>query len=88
MVETEFAVPTFCKLLPFFSTILFSIFAIVLSEFLPKLIMLFKFTRFGYNLFGFFNQRFLVELFYNRYITGFVLRLGGHTTKILDKGSI
>jgi NADH-ubiquinone oxidoreductase chain 5 len=50
--------------------------------------MLFKFTRFGYNLFGFFNQRFLVELFYNRYITGFALKLGGQTTKILDKGSI
>jgi NADH-ubiquinone oxidoreductase chain 5 len=74
--------------LPFFSTILFSIFAIVLSEFLPKLVVLLKFTRFGYNLFGFFNQRFLVELFYNRYITGFVLKLGGQTTKILDKGSI
>jgi NADH-ubiquinone oxidoreductase chain 5 len=50
--------------------------------------MLFKFTRFGYNLFGFFNQRFLVELFYNRYITGLALKLGGQTTKILDKGSI
>jgi NADH-ubiquinone oxidoreductase chain 5 len=88
MIETEWAVPTFFKLLPLFSTILFSIFAIVLSEFLPKLIVLFKFTRFGYNLFGFFNQRFLVELFYNSYITGFVLKLGGQTTKILDKGSI
>lgn len=88
MIETEWGVPTFFKLLPFICTILFSIFAIVLSEFLPKLIMFFKYTRFGYNLFGFFNQRFLVELFYNRYITGFALKLGGHTTKILDKGSI
>src|SRR5690242_15355021 len=50
--------------------------------------MLFKFTRFGYNLFGFFNQRFLVDLFYNKYIVGGILTLGGHTTKILDKGSI
>ena len=50
--------------------------------------MLFKFTRFGYNLFGFFNQRFLVELFYNKYIVGGILTLGGQTTKILDKGSI
>jgi hypothetical protein len=88
MIETEFAVPTFFKLLPFISTIIFSSLAIVLSEFLPKLLMSFKFTRFGYNLFGFFNQRFLVELFYNRYVTGLVLKLGGHTTKILDKDSI
>lgn len=88
MIETEFAVPTQFKLLPFICTILFSILAIVLSEFLPGLIMAFKFTRFGNNLFGFFNQRFLVELFYNRYITGLVLKLGGQTTKIIDKGSI
>jgi NADH-ubiquinone oxidoreductase chain 5 len=88
MIETEWAVPTFFKLLPFICTILFSILAIVLSEFSAKFIMSFKFTRFGYNLFGFFNQRFLVELFYNRYITGLVLKLGGHTTKILDKGAI
>ena len=88
MIETEWGVPTFFKLLPFICTILFSSLAIVLSEFSAKLIMLFKFTRFGYNLFGFFNQRFLVELFYNRYITGFALKLGGQTTKILDKGSI
>jgi hypothetical protein len=50
--------------------------------------MSFKFTRFGYNLFGFFNQRFLIDMLYNRFITGLILKLGGHTTKILDKGSI
>jgi NADH-ubiquinone oxidoreductase chain 5 len=88
MIETEFAVPSFFKLLPFISTIIFSSLAIVLSEFLPKLLMSFKFTRFGYNIFGFFNKRFFVELFYNKYVTGGILTLGGHTTKILDKGSI
>ncbi|EUC39826.1 hypothetical protein COCMIDRAFT_41738 [Bipolaris oryzae ATCC 44560] len=42
----------------------------------------------GYNIFSFFNQRFLIELFYNRYITGIVLKLGGQTTKVIDKGSV
>lgn len=88
MIECEFAVPTFFKLLPFFCTISFSILAIVLSEFLPKYVVSFKFTRFGYNLFGFFNQRFLVEFFYNRYVTGLTLELGGQINRILDKGSI
>jgi NADH-ubiquinone oxidoreductase chain 5 len=88
MIETEFAVPTFFKLLPFFSTIFISVLAIVLSEFYPSLIVSFKFTRFGYNLFGFFNQRFLIDMFYNKFITGLILRLGGQTTRILDKGSI
>lgn len=88
MVDVEFGVPTFFKLLPFICTIFFSSLAIVISEFLPKYLLLFKYTRFGYNLFGFFNQRFLIELFYNRYVTGLVLKLGGQTTKIIDKGSI
>lgn len=87
-IETEFSVPTFYKLLPFICTIFFTILAVILSEFYPSSIMSFKFTRFGYNLFGFFNQRFLVELFYNRFIVGVILSLGGHTTKVLDKGAI
>ena len=88
MLNTEFAVPSLFKLLPFIFTVSFSIIAIILSEFLSELIMNFKLSRLGRIIFGFFNQRFLVELFYNKYITSLVLNLGGQTTKILDKGSI
>ena len=88
MLDTEFAVPTLFKLLPFIFTISLSGLAIILSEFLPKTLISFKLSRLGYNIFGFFNQRFLIELFYNKYITGLVLYLGGQTTKILDKGSV
>jgi NADH-ubiquinone oxidoreductase chain 5 len=88
MLNTEFAVPTLFKLLPLIFTISLSVVAIILSEFIPKIIVSFKLTRLGYNLFGFFNQRFLIELFYNKYITGLVLNLGGQTTKVIDKGSV
>ncbi|RYE14510.1 MAG: hypothetical protein EOP34_06350 [Rickettsiales bacterium] len=88
MLDTEFAVPTLFKLLPFVFTVSLSIIFIVFSEFLPKLLLHFKFSRLGYNIFSFFNQRFLVELFYNKYITDFVLKLGGQTTKVIDKGSV
>ena len=88
MLDTEFAVPTLFKLLPLIFTITLSIFAIILSEFLPKILIQFKFSRLGYNIFGFFNQRFLIELFYNKYITRFILNLGGQTTKVIDKGSV
>src|SRR3979490_1708614 len=88
MLDTEFAVPTLFKLLPLVFTITLSIFAIVISEFIPKSLIQFKFSRFGYNIFGFFNQRFLIELFYNKYITRFILNLGGQTTKVIDKGSV
>ena len=88
MIDTEFAVPTLFKLLPLIYTITFSVLAIVFSEFLPELLISFKFSRLGYNIFGYFNQRFLIELFYNKYITNLVLKLGEQSTKILDKGSI
>jgi NADH-ubiquinone oxidoreductase chain 5 len=88
MLDTEFAVPTTFKLLPFVFTISFSILAIILSEFLSESLINFKFSKLGYNIFGFFNQRFLVEMFYNNFVTNFVLNLGGQTTKTLDRGSI
>ena len=88
MLDTEFAVPVLFKLLPLIFTITFSILALIFSEFLPESLVNFKFSRLGYNMFGFFNQRFLVEMIYNKYITNLVLRLGGQTTKVLDKGSI
>ena len=88
MLDTEFAVPTFFKLLPLGFTLCLSTLAIIISEFYPELIVRFKFTRFGYNLYGFFNQRFYVEMFYNNFITNKVLHLGGLTTKVLDKGSV
>ena len=88
MLETEFAVPTLFKLLPFFLTVTLSALSLILSEFLFKSLIYFKLTRMGYNIFSFFNQRLLIELFYNKYITRFILNLGGQTTKVLDKGSI
>jgi NADH-ubiquinone oxidoreductase chain 5 len=88
MLDTEFAVPITLKLLPLILTMLFSILTIIISEFLPKILMYFKFSRFGYNIFGFFNQRLLIELFYNKYIINTILKLGGQTTKIIDKGFI
>ena len=80
--------PTLFKILPLIFTVSLSILSLVLSEFIPKVLTQFKLSRLGYNIFSFFNQRFLIELFYNRYITDMVLKLGGQTTKVLDKGSI
>ena len=88
MLDTEFAVPTLFKLLPLFLTITLSITCLVISEYLPKLLVSFKFTRLGYNIFSFFNQRFLIELLYNRFVIRFILKLGGQTSKVLDKGSV
>ncbi len=88
MIDTEFAVPSIFKLLPLIFTISLSIIALIASEYLPNGLITFKFTRIGYNIFSFFNLRFFIELLYNKYITEVVLKLGGQTTKVLDRGSI
>jgi NADH-ubiquinone oxidoreductase chain 5 len=88
MLNTEFAVPSLFKLLPLIFTISLSIIAIFMSEYIPKVIINFKLKRVGYNIFSFFNQRFYIEFFYNKYIVGIILKLGGQTTKVLDKGSV
>ena len=88
MLDTEFAVPVIFKLLPFFFTISLSLLSIIFTEFYPRLLIKFKLSNIGYNIFRFFNQRFLIELFYNKYISGIILKLGGQTTKVMDKGSI
>jgi len=87
-LETEFAVPLLFKLLPLLFTILLTVISILYSEFFPSNLIYFKLSRIGYNIFGFFNQRFLIELFNNEYITNVILKLGGQTTKVLDNGSI
>ncbi len=88
MLNTEFAVYTLFKLLPLMFTISISILAIFILELSPKYITRFKFSKLGYNVFRFFNQRFFIELLYNKYITDLVLKLGGQTTKVLDKGAV
>ena len=88
LIDTEFAVPSLFKLLPLILTILFSTLAIIYPEFMPNAITNFKLSNLGYYVFGFFNQRFLIEFFYNKFIVNTVLDIGGQTTKVLDKGSI
>jgi NADH-ubiquinone oxidoreductase chain 5 len=88
LINTEFGVATLFKLLPFFFTIFFTTLAFVYFEFLQKSVNNFKLSSLGYYIFGFFNQRFLIEFYYNKYIVNLVLNLGGQTTKVLDKGSI
>lgn len=88
LLDTEFAVPVIFKLLPLILTSLLSIFSIIIYEFSPKMLIYFKFSKIGYNIYSFFNLRFLIELFYNKYITNFILNLGSHLLKIIDRGIV
>ena len=88
MLDTEFYLPTLFKLLPLFFTVSLTVLSILFTEFIPIYIINFKNTYFGYNLFSFLNQRFAVELFYNKYVSNIVLMLGGQTSKVMDKGIV
>jgi NADH-ubiquinone oxidoreductase chain 5 len=88
IIETEFAVPILFKLLPLILTVTLTILFLLYSELSVKSIIGFKYSKFGYNTFSLLNQRFFIELFYNKYISQKILDLGGQTTKILDRGSV
>lgn len=88
LIDTEFGVPTIFKLMPFIFTLVFSVIGLVFPEYLANSVANFKLSNLGYFIFGFFNQRFLIEYFYNTFIVNKVLVLGGKTTRILDKGSV
>ena len=88
MLETKFAISTLFKLLSFFLIVTLSALSLILSEFLIKSLIYFKLIKIDYNIFSFFNQRFLIELFYNKYIIRFILKLEEQTIKILNKDLI
>ena len=88
MLDTELAIPVLYKLLPLILSIFFIIFSLIINEFFPKLLIFFKFSKIGYNIFNFLNLRFLIELVYNKYITDFSLNLGGIIIKNIDKGFV
>lgn len=88
MLDTEFFVPILLKLLPLFFIFCFTFIFLLFTEFYPYLLVSFKLSGVGYNIFGFLNQRFFMELFYNNYISGFVLLLGHIKIIIMDKGFI
>jgi len=87
-LDTEFAVPTLIKIIPLIFTVVLSFLSVMVCEFMNKSLIYFKLSNIGYNIYGLLSQRFLIELFYNKYVTNFVLKLGGQTTKVIDKGSI
>ena len=88
MLNTEFFVPVLYKLLPLFFTLSLTGLSVFFTEFFPNFLIKFKYSVVGYNIFSFLNQRFAVEMYYNKYISGIVLTMGGQTSKDMDKGIV
>jgi NADH-ubiquinone oxidoreductase chain 5 len=102
LIETEFSVPVVFKTLPFYITIFLFIIYFIYYEnnfkynnnnnvnklgWITKDIYILKYNNYR-RIYSFFSQRLFIELFYNKFISGYILSLGSQTTKIIDKGSI
>lgn len=87
LTDTEFGVPTFIKLLPLIISVITAGFGLYLFESKPSLILWFNTSKYGINLYMFFNQRYWFELIYNKTIVKFVLNCGYITNTILDRGA-
>jgi NADH-ubiquinone oxidoreductase chain 5 len=93
LIDTEFSFSigdkvNLLKFVPFISVVTFLILYVIANEYLNPKFTIININKLGYYTYGLFSQRLFFEFIYNSYIIKGVLILGGHTTKVLDKGGI
>jgi len=88
IIDTEFGVSTFNKLLPLLLSVILALVALYLFE--KKPLYLLKINKFnsGQDIYRFFNQRYWFELIYNQCIVKGTLFMGHITNTILDRGAL
>jgi NADH-ubiquinone oxidoreductase chain 5 len=88
-IDTEFILSVYIKMLPFIITV--SSIVLYIYKYENKIYYFLNLNVINnslYNVYCFLSQRFFVELIYNKYISEYILNIGGDTTKYLDKGSV
>lgn len=88
MIETEFGLPNSFKLLPLILSISACLISLIIYEFYSKNLALIFINKLAYNIYGFFNQRYYIELLLHKYIISKNVNLGYITNKIIDRGSM
>lgn len=88
LVEAEFSIPLFYKLLPAVGSMLGAATALLLYHRLPEFTINLTQNKIGYMMYSFFNGKFFFDVIYNHYIINKTLSLGLVTSKILDRGLI
>jgi NADH-ubiquinone oxidoreductase chain 5 len=86
LIDTEFGVPIEYKLLPLILSIILGSIAMYMFERRSSLLLSISLTRWGQDMYRFFNQRYWFELIYNKTIVKGVLRIGYVTNTVLDRG--
>jgi len=88
LIDTEFGVPTFNKLLPLVLSTICAVLALYLFEKKPLWLLAINMSKFGQNVYRFFNQRYWFELIYNKFIIKNIFYLGYITNTVLDRGAL
>jgi NADH-ubiquinone oxidoreductase chain 5 len=94
LVEAEFAIPLFYKLLPALGSLLGASTALLLyhgigsTNTLPDFTVSLTQNKPGYLMYSFFNGKYYFDVIYNHYIINSVLNFGLTTSKLLDRGLV
>ena len=88
LINSEFGIPTFFKLLPAFLSITGGCLALLLFKFMPNLLIKFKLSKIGRKLYFFFNQKYYYDILINKFVVYKGFELANITSKVLDRGII
>jgi NADH-ubiquinone oxidoreductase chain 5 len=88
LVEAEFSLPIFIKLLPAIVTLIGAGSAILFYHKYYLFILTLTNTKFGRTVYTFLNYKYLIDIIYNNYIIQGGLQMGYSISKILDRGII
>ena len=88
LVEAEFSIPLFYKLLPAVGSMLGAATALLLYHQLPEFTVSLTQSKLGYMMYSFFNGKYFFDVIYNHYIINKALGVGLVTSKVLDRGLI
>ncbi|RYE15262.1 MAG: hypothetical protein EOP34_03920, partial [Rickettsiales bacterium] len=88
LVEAEFSLSLFIKLLPAIVTLTGASAAVYMYHAVPLFTISLTGSTFGRRLYQFFNGKYYVDVIYNHYIINASLLLGYTISKVLDRGVI
>src|SRR6195952_1886555 len=88
LIEAEFGLPLFLKLLPAIGSIFGAALALYLYHVVPSFTIGLTDNKLGQSLYTFFNGKWLFDVVYNKYFISGGLKLGHIISKVLDRGIV
>lgn len=88
LVEAEFSIPTFYKLLPAMGTLAGASLALLMYHRLADFTVQLSLTDMGKQLYAFLNGKWFFDVIVNHYVIYKSLSLGMITSKVLDRGAV